>query len=79
MNILFWNTCQNTSNDNIDNCLPELIMEKQCDLVVLAEYENNLSRIMNRINSISREEFALMLNNGGCDRIKGLIKKYREL
>ena len=49
MNILFWNTSKNLT-DNITNCLDEIIHEKDCDIVVLAEFDNDINNLCNMVN-----------------------------
>ena len=75
MNILFWNTHNNANKYNIDHCMLELITDKKCDLIVLAEYSDDLSYLCQMLNSAPGEEYRPIPNNGGCDKIKGLIKK----
>nr|WP_024838078.1 hypothetical protein [Clostridium sp. 12(A)] len=70
MNILFWNV----NKKALDQCLIELITERNCDLVVLAEYPNEIGGLCCRLNLDAKEEFILVPNFGGCDRIKALIK-----
>lgn len=78
MNILFWNTYKNNAKGNIDKCLIDFIFEKQCDIIVLAEYEDNVKSICDMINSLCKEEYIPIPNYGGCERIKGIInKKYK--
>lgn len=75
MNILFWNTHKNTYKENIDSCLIELIIENNCDIVLLAEYIDELNDLCFRLNVKSKESYTILPNNKGCDHIKGLIKK----
>ena len=64
--------------ENIDNFLIEVIRERACDLVVLAEYGESISKLCEKINAVSESDYKPIPNNNGCDRIKGLIKsKYR--
>lgn len=46
MNIIFWNTKQ---NENINEYLINLIIEKECDIIVLAEYCANAEELKNRL------------------------------
>lgn len=75
LNILFWNTYRNKHRENIDDCLINLIMEKSCDIIVLSEYKEDISSLCNVLNIKSKEEYIPIPNYGGCEKIKGLIKK----
>ena len=75
MNVLFWNTSRNSNKYNINNCIIELVLDKNCDLIVLAEYDNDITYLCEIINKASIEEYCPIPNNGGCDKITGLIKK----
>jgi len=75
MNILFWNTDKLKNKNNINNCLIELIVEKDCDIVILAEYTDTVRNLCASINIESKEDYAPIPNNGGCEKIKGIIKK----
>lgn len=72
MNLLFWNTY---NNKQIDSCLVEIITEKHCDIVVLAEYDNDISELCRELNKKTQEPFTVIPNMGGCDRIKGIIRR----
>jgi exonuclease III len=61
--------------ENIDNCVVDLIIEKKCDLIVLAEYYDNVYLLCQKANSLSEEKYKPIPNNGGCDRISGLINE----
>jgi hypothetical protein len=61
-NILFWNAginkCKDDDEvkvDHIDNCIIDLIVEKNCDLVILAEYQNDLENLCNKISLHGRD------------------------
>ena len=75
MNILFWNTYRNKYKKNIDDCLIELIIENNCDIIFLAEYVDELNDLCFKLNIKSKEGYKILPNNKGCDHIKGLIKK----
>ena len=77
MNILFWNTLRSNRKhiDKVNDCIIDLISEKECDIVILAEYNGAVEDICHLQNVGQKEEFCLIPNFGGCDRIRGLIKK----
>jgi hypothetical protein len=75
VNVLFWNTNKLRNWNNIDACLLELIIEKKCDIVILAEYDNTLDRLCTAINNLSRDEYTSISTTDGCQKIKGLVKK----
>ena len=78
MNILFWNTYKNNHKSGIDDCLIELVIDKRCDIIILAEYHDDVRYLCRQINNISNVEYVPIPNNGGCEKIKGFInKKYR--
>ena len=70
MNILFWNVYQKA----LDECLLKIIIEKNCDLISLAEYPNEIESLCSKLNLYSREEYKVVPNYGGCQKIKALIK-----
>lgn len=71
MNILFWNVYQKA----LDECLLNIIIEKNCDLISLAEYPNEIESLCSKLNLYSREGYKVVPNYGGCQKIKALIKK----
>lgn len=71
MNILFWNV----NKKALDECLLEIIIEKNCDLIGLAEYPKDIQSLCNKVNLYSREEYKVVTNYGGCQKIKALIKE----
>ena len=75
LNILFWNTYNNANKYNINNCISELISDKSCDLIILAEYNDEISMLCQLVNKQSDEGYHPIPNYGGCARIKGLIKE----
>ncbi|MCL2250238.1 MAG: endonuclease/exonuclease/phosphatase family protein [Oscillospiraceae bacterium] len=78
MNILFWNTSNNANKDLLDECLVEIIQEKNCDIIVLAEYNGDVQQFCHSLNLALSEEYKPIPNNAGCDKIKGIIKnKYK--
>lgn len=75
MNILFWNTYKNKNKINIDNCITDLLAEKNCDIIVLAEYLDDIISLCEKINMSSKEEYMPIPNFGGCEKIIGIIKR----
>ena len=57
MNILFWNTYQTKNRENIDSCLVEMILEKDCDIIILAEYSNTTDQICKVLSNMSKHEY----------------------
>lgn len=65
MKILFWNT---HNNKNINHILSELIIENNINIVVVAEYEADIS---NLIEILSKQRINMRpYNTIGCERIK---------
>jgi hypothetical protein len=61
-NILFWNAginkCKDEGKvklDHIDNCIIDLITENNCDFIILAEYQNNLDDLCNKLSLHGRD------------------------
>lgn len=75
MNVLFWNTNKNKNKHNIDESLTEMIVEQKCDIVLLAEYKDNLDQLCNLLKTRSSETYVPLPNNKGCDHICGIIRK----
>lgn len=75
MNILFWNTNKNRNSVNINEALVEMIVERKCDMVFLAEYNDNVVCLCNILKTRSSETYVPIPNNNGCDHICGIIKK----
>jgi len=69
MNILFWNTGRN----NVDDCLLEMIIENDLDLLVLAEYAGDINILCKQLNNLQSKQYNVILNHGGCTRIHGLV------
>lgn len=68
MNYLFWNTNRN----NINNYLKSLIIELNCDIVILAEYRDDIYDLLEKL---SNENFNLYhVPKIGCQRIDILTK-----
>ncbi|MCL2415907.1 MAG: hypothetical protein FWD01_03740 [Defluviitaleaceae bacterium] len=82
MNILFWNTCLSYKNkDNIEKArnvvysLLEMIAENRVDLLVLAEYERDINKLCNLLNSVSDDVKYRVLVGITCKRIKVIINE----
>ncbi|KMW10661.1 MULTISPECIES: hypothetical protein [Lachnospiraceae] len=74
MNILFWNTHNNMS---LDDTLIDLVLERNCTLLVLAEYENDINELCKKMNLRSKTDYKIIPSYGGCTKIKAIIaKKY---
>jgi len=61
-NILFWNAGISKYKENdevkldrIDNCIIDLIIERKCDFVILAEYNNEIENLCNKISLYGRD------------------------
>lgn len=63
--IAFWNVRRNSK---IDEALQNLILEKKCDILILAEYENNAEGFCNKLSLKGKDFHAVPVI--GCDRIK---------
>lgn len=81
MNILFWNTsCVRNIEKKvrINNCLIEIILENKCDVIVLAEYGDEISRLCGLLNMVSKDTYQPLPQYEGCKKIRGLINsKYK--
>lgn len=73
MNVLFWNTFRTRNKGNIDNCIMDLVSEKGCDIIILAEYLEPIVNLCNMVNTDSELEYKPIPNYSGCDKIKGII------
>ena len=71
-------TNKNKNKSNIDEAIVEMIVEKKCDIVLLAEYKDDLDGLCNILRIQSSETYVPLPNNRGCDHICGLIKKQYE-
>lgn len=69
MNVLFWNM----QGKILDECLLEIILENNCDFIVLAEYPGNVEAVCNCLNTRGNKDFSAVPNMGGCDKIKAMI------
>jgi exonuclease III len=54
MRFLFWNT---NNNEKIDRALMRLILQKDCDVIVLAEYDRNLVAFCNELNIVTHKHY----------------------
>lgn len=69
MNIIFWNTNKKSINLKLKN----LIMEKKCDIIALAEYNDDADELMNELyNSNISMKRAVVYS---CDRVYMLYKE----
>jgi len=66
---VFWNVKKNELTD----CLIEMIMENDIDLLVLAEYTGNVKDLCESVNAVSQKQYNVLPNNNGCRRIYGLV------
>jgi len=77
MNILFWNTNiskgGNVKAAGINNCLLSLATENEVDLLILAEYGENIRQLCRYLSNLSGTQYIPIPNNGGCTKIKGII------
>lgn len=79
MNFLFWNTNKN----KVNNILKDIIIENNCDIVVLAEYEDNINSLLYSLdeNDVDMYNFTMI----ACERIilltrfkQSLIKRFSD-
>lgn len=77
MNIVFWNTDISNKNspkaNSINDCLVDIIVENNVDLLILAEYGGDVQALCNIVNLTSRMQYIPIPNLGGCERIKGIL------
>ncbi len=69
--IAFWNVHR---NPDIDETIQNLILEKRCDMFILAEYENSTEGFCNLLSLKGKDFYPLPLI--GCDRIKIIADKF---
>ena len=67
MRVAFWNT---HNNPGINLIITKMIVEKNIDLVILAEYASNLNQLIDYVNCQGRRYRAYF--TGGCQRIRML-------
>jgi exonuclease III len=72
LNFLFWNT---NRNDKIDDYLIKLVNEKSIDIIILAEYNNDVENLCRKL-SIEGLDFKETQTFKVCKRIKVLCKQY---
>ncbi len=71
MNYLFWNT---NKNKDINTILKSIIIENNCDVVGLAEYEDNINEL---IKALYKDGYNFYkLDQMGCKRIQ-IITKFK--
>ena len=58
---------------NMDSCLLSLIEENNVDLLILAEYGGEVDRLCKIVSSLSGTQYIVIPNDGGCNKIKGII------
>jgi len=66
MNFLFWNTNQ---NKNINSVLVEIVKENKCDFIILAEYQDDESSLLNALYADGLD-FQEIFAGEGCPRIR---------
>lgn len=71
MNYLFWNTYR---NKNINKYLVKIIKEYSCDLIALAEYEDNILDLLNELDKIGISMFERSMI--ACKRIR-VISRFK--
>lgn len=71
MNILFWNVYR---SDNINDLLAELIIENDSDIIALAEYEDDINKLLVLINNSNSIYYIYPML--ACKRIQ-IISKFR--
>ena len=75
---MFWNTdiakANNTKARHINACLIEMLDEYGVDLLILAEYGDDLQKLCDEVSFGKSDGYKLIPNDGGCERIKGIIK-----
>ncbi len=65
---------KSSNKSNINKCISEIIIEKKCDIVLLAEYPTDkISKLCKEINLISPENYKVLPSYGGCSHICGII------
>lgn len=70
MKILFWNTHK---NHNIDSYILDFAAENPCDIIILAEYANNINGLCNQL-SLFKLDFYFW-KSLACNTIKIISKK----
>lgn len=68
--IMFWNVHR---NPNIDYILQDVILEKECNILILAEYNNNLTSFCNKLSVQNKDFYEVPII--GCKRIKIIAEK----
>lgn len=65
MKVLFWNT---QNNEKINSYLYDAVEETNCDILVLAEYHNNINGLCNQLSLLQKDFYPWQEN--ACDMIK---------
>lgn len=69
MKYIFWNTGR---NNDINTILEEMIIEHNCDVLILAEYEDSIDELCNSL-FLKGFNYNINANMGGC-RVKIILK-----
>ena len=69
MIVAFWNVNKNCT---IDNLIFDLLYENKVDILILAEYENDIDELCKKLNTKIPRFKPLQSVSIGCDRIKGI-------
>lgn len=69
--IAFWNVHKNS---DIDETLQKIIIQKKCDILILAEYENSTEGFCNLLSLKGKDFYTVPVI--GCDRIKMMADKF---
>ena len=67
---MFWNVHKNKS---IDPILQDAILEKGCNILILAEYDNNPTNLCNQLSLNNKDFYEIPII--GCNRIKIIAQK----
>lgn len=65
---------KSSNKSNINKCISEIIIEKSCDVIFLAEYPaEEILKLCNEVNVFSPQNYKPLPSYGGCSHICGLI------
>ena len=65
---------KSSNKSNINKCISEIVIEKSCDIIFLAEYPTEeVFKLCNEINISSSQNYKPLPSYGGCSHICGLI------
>ncbi len=70
MKILFWNTHK---NPEIDSYIIDFMDENPCDIIILAEYINNINGLCNQLAILKLDYY--VWNSLACDKVKIISKQ----